>query len=155
MATSAVIQSITGLLPPLLGTLDRVEWVQRHLYPPLAPRLAEELAPHLDYICPMVYPSGYHVGIPGTRNPVANPYRVVYESVRLTRQRAAPANVRIRPWLQDFRDYAFDKRYFRAGEIRAQIQGTQKAGGTGWMLWNPKNDYTGSALAPQRSVAAR
>jgi hypothetical protein len=115
----------------------------------------EELAPHVDYLCPMVYPSGYHVGIPGTRNPVANPYRVVYESVRLTRQRAAPANVRIRPWLQDFRDYAFDKRYFRAGEIRAQIQGTQKAGGTGWMLWNPKNDYTGSALAPQRSVAAR
>ena len=27
----------------------------------------EELAPYLDYICPMVYPSGYHLGIPGTR----------------------------------------------------------------------------------------
>ena len=35
----------------------------------------EELAPHLDYICPMVYPSGYHLGIPGFRNPVTVPTR--------------------------------------------------------------------------------
>ena len=48
----------------------------------------EELAPHLDYICPMVYPSGYHLGIPGVRNPVRNPYEIVKESVRLTRKRS-------------------------------------------------------------------
>src|SRR5262245_16381975 len=115
----------------------------------------EELAPHLDYLCPMVYPSGYHVGIPGTRNPVANPYRVVYESVRLTRQRSAATNLRVRPWLQDFRDYAFDKRIFGPSEVRAQIKGAQDAGAAGWMLWNPRNDYTGRALAPEGSVAAR
>jgi len=115
----------------------------------------EELAPHVDYLCPMVYPSGYHVGIPGTRNPVANPYRVVYESVRLTRQRAAASPVRIRPWLQDFRDYAFDRRIFGPAEVRAQIKGAQDAGAVGWMLWNPKNDYTGGALAPEKSLAAR
>src|SRR5262247_2908902 len=40
-----VIDAIGELLPPLLGTLDRVEWVQRHLYPPLASRLADELEP--------------------------------------------------------------------------------------------------------------
>jgi hypothetical protein len=115
----------------------------------------EELAPHVDYLCPMVYPSGYHVGIPGTRNPMSNPYRVIHESIRLTRQRAAHTNVRIRPWLQDFRDYAFDRRYFGVAEIRAQIRGAQQGGSTGWMLWNPKNDYTGKALAPERSLAAR
>jgi hypothetical protein len=115
----------------------------------------EELAPHVDYLCPMVYPSGYHVGIPGTRNPVANPYRVVYESVRLTRQRTAAATVRIRPWLQDFRDYAFDRRIFGPSEVRAQIKAAQDAGASGWMLWNPKNDYTGGALAPEKSLAAR
>jgi len=115
----------------------------------------EELAPHVDYLCPMVYPSGYHVGIPGTRNPMTNPYRVVYESVRLTRQRAAQTNVRIRPWLQDFRDYAFDRRLFGVAEVRAQIKGAQQSGATGWMLWNPKNDYTGSALARERSLAAK
>ena len=115
----------------------------------------EELAPHVDYLCPMVYPSGYHVGIPGTRNPVADPYRVVYESVRLTRQRVAATGLRVRPWLQDFRDYAFDKRVFGPTQVRAQIKGAQDAGAAGWMLWNPRNDYTGGALAPERSLAAR
>lgn len=115
----------------------------------------EELAPHLDYLCPMVYPSGYHVGIPGVRNPLSNPYRVVHESVRLTRQRALPAGVRVRPWLQDFRDYAFDRRPFGPQEVRAQIRGAEEAGAAGWMLWNPRNDYTAGALAPRKALAAR
>ena len=106
----------------------------------------EELAPHLDYICPMVYPSGYHLGIPGYRNPVANPYQVVFESVRLIKKRSSGMPVRVRPWIQDFRDYAFDKRIFGPGEVRAQIKGVDDAGGVGWMLWNPRNDYTASAL---------
>src|SRR5262245_22614999 len=42
----AIEDAIAALLPPLLGTLDHVEWVQRHLYPPAAVRLAEMLAPH-------------------------------------------------------------------------------------------------------------
>jgi hypothetical protein len=106
----------------------------------------EELAPHLDYVCPMVYPSGYHVGIPGFRNPVQHPYEIVHESVRLIRQRSAHSKVRVRPWLQDFKDYAFDKRIFGVTEVRAQIKGADDAGAVGWMLWNPRNDYTAGAL---------
>jgi hypothetical protein len=115
----------------------------------------EEIAPHLDFICPMVYPSGYHLGIPGYRNPVLNPYQVVFESVRLIRKRATPHVVRVRPWLQDFRDYAFDRRVFGPVEIRAQIKGTDEAGGAGWMLWNPRNEYTAAALATKDKLAAR
>ncbi len=115
----------------------------------------EELAPNLDYICPMVYPSGYHVGIPGYRNPVANPYQVVHESVRLIRKRATGLPVQVRPWLQDFKDYAFDRRIFGVPEIRAQIKGAEEAGGLGFMLWNPKNDYTGAALRPKGPLAAK
>ena len=115
----------------------------------------EELARHLDYICPMVYPSGYHRGIPGVRNPVAQPYEIVKESVRLTRKRSAPGTVQVRPWLQDFRDYAFDKRIFGVNEIRAQIRGARDGGAVGFMLWNPRNDYTGGALAPKTMAAAR
>jgi hypothetical protein len=106
----------------------------------------EELVPHLDFICPMVYPSGYHVGIPGFRNPVVHAYEVVHESVRLIRKRSGSLPVRVRPWLQDFKDYAFDRRIFGVTEIRAQIKGSDDAGGSGWMLWNPRNDYTGAAL---------
>jgi hypothetical protein len=115
----------------------------------------EELAPHVDYICPMVYPSGYHVGIPGYRNPVAHPYQVVHESVRLIRKRSAGLPVQVRPWLQDFKDYAFDRRIFGAPEVRAQIKGADDAGGLGFMLWNPKNDYTGAALRPKGTLAAK
>ena len=115
----------------------------------------EELAPHLDYICPMVYPSGYHVGIPGFRNPVQNAYAVVRESVRLIRTRAAHTPARVRPWLQDFKDYAFDRRIFGVSEIRGQIRGADEGGGSGWMLWNPRNDYTRAALREKGPLAAR
>jgi hypothetical protein len=115
----------------------------------------EELSPYLDYICPMVYPSGYHLGIPGFRNPVLHPYEVVRESVRLTRQRSQHTTVQVRPWIQDFRDYAFDRRLFGAREIRAQIRGAAEGGGLGWMLWNPRNDYTAEALRPKALAAKR
>jgi hypothetical protein len=115
----------------------------------------EELAPHLDFICPMVYPSGYHLGIPGYRNPVAHPYEVVHESVRLIKKRSSGMPVRVRPWIQDFRDYAFDRRIFGAGEVRAQIKGVDDAGGVGWMLWNPRNDYTANALRAKEKPAAQ
>ena len=114
----------------------------------------EELAPRLDYICPMVYPSGYHLGIPGFRNPVTHPYEVVRESVRLIRERSGHAVARVRPWLQDFRDYAFDRRVFGVSQVQAQVRGADEAGSAGWMLWNPRNDYTGAALKPKGGLAA-
>jgi hypothetical protein len=115
----------------------------------------EEIAPHLDYICPMVYPSGYHLGIPGYRNPVMHSYEVVRESVRLIRQRSQHTSVQVRPWLQDFKDYAFDRRIFGVREIRDQIRGAGEGGAVGWMLWNPKNDYTADALRPKTLAAAK
>lgn len=41
----AALEAMDTLLPPLLGTLERIAWVQRHLYPPIAVRLASELVP--------------------------------------------------------------------------------------------------------------
>src|SRR5262249_62214497 len=43
--SSDVIVAIGQFLQPLLDTLERITWVQRHLFPPMAGRLAEELAP--------------------------------------------------------------------------------------------------------------
>ena len=48
--TPEVIDAIGRLLSPLLGTLERVGWVQRHFYPPAAGKLAEELAPGRDVL---------------------------------------------------------------------------------------------------------
>lgn len=106
----------------------------------------EELAPLVDYLCPMAYPSAYHRGIPGYPDPVAHPYEVVLETVRRTRERSAHGEARVRPWIQDFRDYAFDRRPFGVAEVRAQMKAAHDAGGAGWMLWNPRNRYTAEAL---------
>jgi len=43
--TTQSIETIGVLLTPLLRTLDHIAWVQRHLYPPHAVKLAEALAP--------------------------------------------------------------------------------------------------------------
>ncbi len=47
-----LLEAFGALLDPLLGTLDRVEWVQRHLHPPCAARLAEVIAPRRDELTP-------------------------------------------------------------------------------------------------------
>ena len=40
-----VTEAIVGLLSPVLGTLERLFWVQRRLHPAVAPQLAEQLDP--------------------------------------------------------------------------------------------------------------
>jgi hypothetical protein len=41
---------------------------------------------------------------------------------------------RFRPWLQTFRDYAFDRRVFASAEVKAQIRAATDFGSAGWML---------------------
>ncbi|MFA5354636.1 MAG: putative glycoside hydrolase, partial [Thermodesulfovibrionales bacterium] len=62
------------------------------------------------------------------------------------------SSLRFRPWLQSFRDYAFDRRHFTGKEIREQIDASEKFGSHGWMLWNPRNSYSSAGL--RRSARA-
>ena len=102
----------------------------------------EDIAPLVDYISPMLYPSGFQFGIPGYRIPVAHPYEIVYRTLKRSQERTGLEPVRFRPWLQAFRDYAFDRRYFGRQQIQAQISGAEQFGSGGWMLWNPQNIYS-------------
>ncbi len=106
----------------------------------------EKLAPELDYLSPMLYPSSFQFGIPGYRNPVRHPYEVVYLSLSRAKARTHLPGSRFRPWLQAFRDYAYDRRPFGAAEIGEQIRGAEDAGSNGWMLWNPHNVYSDDGL---------
>ncbi|NYH14118.1 putative glycoside hydrolase [Paraburkholderia bryophila] len=101
----------------------------------------EVLGASLDYISPMLYPSGFTWGLPGCTNPVADPGQIVRRSLAEAVQRTKLPSVRFRPWLQAFRDYAFDHRPFDAAAIRAQVDAADAAGTDGWMLWNPRNHY--------------
>jgi hypothetical protein len=98
----------------------------------------------VDYVNPMLYPSGFKFGIPRHKNPMATTVDI-YSTIHLTldscimRTHANPK--KFRPWLQAFRDYAFDRKVFGPDEISAQIQGADDADSDGWMLWNPHNFY--------------
>jgi hypothetical protein len=112
----------------------------------------EDLAPHVDYICPMLYPSGFQYGIPGYRNPVANPFEIVYLSLKRAQERTNLPSQRFRPWLQAFRDYAFDRRYFNDKEILGEVKAADGFGSHGWMLWNPRNSYSSTGLRKEKPL---
>ncbi|MGE0384343.1 MAG: putative glycoside hydrolase [Gammaproteobacteria bacterium] len=109
----------------------------------------EDLAGRVDYLAPMLYPSGFHLGIPGYRNPVAKPAPIIERTLERARERTGLPPSRFRPWLQAFRDYAFDRREFGREEIQAQIRAADAFGANGWMLWNPRNVYRGEDLRPE------
>ncbi len=102
----------------------------------------EDLATAVDYISPMLYPSSFQFGIPGYRNPVANPYEIVRLSLDQAKARTAGAPARYRPWIQGFTDYAFGGQKFGADEVAKQTRAAADAGTVGWMLWNPHNVYS-------------
>jgi hypothetical protein len=106
----------------------------------------EDLTPLVDIISPMLYPSCFQFGIPGYREAVAHPYEIVDLTLRHASNRAGLPARRFRPWLQAFRDYAFDRRVFGAKEIGDQIRAAEAFGANGWMLWNPRNVYGEAGL---------
>ncbi|SEB42097.1 putative glycoside hydrolase [Terriglobus roseus] len=109
----------------------------------------EEIVPAVDYVCPMLYPSGFSFGIPGHPNPVGT-NEDIYQTVRLSleesikRTHADPKM--FRPWIQGFRDYAFSRRPFGAAEVASQTRAATDAHADGWSLWNARNVYTDACL---------
>jgi hypothetical protein len=95
----------------------------------------------VDVVSPMLYPSGYHLGIPNYRNPVQHSYKIVYLSLKRAQERTGASPRRFRPWLQAFRDYAFRGGDFKEDRMRTQIKAAEDFGASGWMFWNPRNLY--------------
>lgn len=111
----------------------------------------ETLAPTVDYLSPMVYPSHYSLGNYGLRDPDAAPYDTVFRAMTDARERLeGKYAVIIRPWLQDF---SLRNKY-GSKEVAAQIKAAQDAGMKEWLLWNPSNRYTGGALNRETSDQA-
>jgi len=111
-----------------------------------------ELAPVVDYLSPMVYPSHFPDGAMGLNGqPNDFPYETIEISLRTGREQLGSAR-QLRPWLQDF-DF-FDMAPYGAEEVRAQIQACEDIGASGWMLWDPNNVYTIGALGPDNGNLA-
>lgn len=105
----------------------------------------EKAIPYFDFVCPMVYPSHYPSGYGGYKNPASFPYEVINKALlsAISKTKAIDQDIsKIRPWLQDFdlgTTYTKDM-------VRAQMKAGYDNNINSWMLWDPSNKYTPSAL---------
>ena len=97
------------------------------------------LIKYADYLSPMLYPSGFASGSFRVKYPAEHPYKVIYNSIANIEDEVNP--IRIRPWLQHFKDYTYTKKHYKKKEISAQIQATKDLKTGGWLMWSPTNRY--------------
>ena len=111
----------------------------------------EMFVDQLDVVLPMSYPSHYAPGTYGLSSPNAHPYGVIDNTLKDAARRSAgiAGAARIIPWYQDFTLGA--PRYGKT-EVRAQMKAGYDNGIYSWILWNPRSDYTLSALEPEKTV---
>lgn len=105
----------------------------------------ERMAPYLDYMSPMVYPSHYSTGNYGFANPNAHPYEVVDLSLQDFASLIETSGCRLRPWLQAF---TLGAPPYGRTEIRAQIEATEDNGLNTWLLWDPRVAYRAEHIVP-------
>ncbi len=108
----------------------------------------ERIAPYVDFIAPMVYPSHFAAGSYGIASPAAHPAEVIAHSLAQGKQKLETAGLdpaMLRPWLQDFNLGAV----YTSDMVRGQIDASEALGLSSWMLWDPANTYTRGALLPE------
>ena len=120
----------------------------------------EAMARHLDYICPMIYPSHYRDGVYGLAHPDLQPYETIRAALQASSERLSvipegTKKAEVRPWLQDFTaTWLSSHQSYGPEQIRQQIQAVYDSGSTEWLLWNAKCSYTADGLlSPEEAEA--
>ncbi len=118
-----------------------------------------KMAAHLDYICPMIYPSHYYSGSYGIPVPDAEPYRTIYEassaSVKALDTVPEEERAKVRVWLQSFTAKWVEGHIsYGPAQIRAQIKGAYHAGYEEWILWNASMNYQADAFLTEEEAEA-
>ncbi len=91
-----------------------------------------DVAPQVDYIAPMVYPSTFGPGNLGYDDPSDEPYKVVYYS-QLEAVTKIPPYVKVRPWLQGY--------WYSLEEMQQLKQAAIDSNAAGWAWWNAGGKY--------------
>lgn len=103
-----------------------------------------KIAPTVDYISPMVYPSHYGKGFYGYDVPDAHPFDVVKDALQdaIERNAALSNPAVIRPWLQGF-TASWIKGYINYDEtaIQDQILAAKALGIEQYIIWQSSNIY--------------
>jgi len=104
------------------------------------------IAPYVDVLAPMIYPSHYAKGNFGFPNPDTEPYEVTLQTLENGKQTLAmvSSTVTVRPWIQAF---SLGVPYTPA-MVQAELKAIHDAGyHSGWMAWNPSNVYNVAEFA--------
>lgn len=107
-------------------------------------QIPRKMAPYVDTIYAMTYPSLFGSGELGLADPGATPGATVQRALRRFELALRGRDVLIVPWVQDF---SFEVAY-GIDEVRAQVDAARLAGAKGYLLWNAEGLYTDGALAP-------
>ena len=107
-------------------------------------QVPRRLAPFVNGVYPMTYPSLFGPGELGLADPSASPGATVTLALQRFRRAVRGTNALLVPWVQDF---SFSRQY-GLDQVRAQIDAARLAGAKGFLLWNAHGVYTNGALAP-------
>ncbi|HSI97837.1 MAG TPA: putative glycoside hydrolase, partial [Gaiellaceae bacterium] len=107
-------------------------------------QLPRRMAPYLDTVYAMTYPSHFASGELGLADPSARPGETVARALVRFQRTLRGHDVLLVPWVQDF---SFSRPY-GLREVRAQIDAARLVGAKGFLLWNAEGVYTDGALAP-------
>jgi hypothetical protein len=107
-------------------------------------QLPRKMAPYLDTVYAMTYPSLFGAGELGLQDPSSAPGATVARALRRFELSLRGRDVLVVPWVQDF---SFSVPY-GLDEVQAQIDAARLTGAKGYMLWNAEGLYTEGALAP-------
>lgn len=101
-------------------------------------QVLEQIAPHVDVICPMFYPSHFPENFLNLKNPGQYPHTIMKSSLQEMKKRT---DKKIRPWIQGF--------WYTPEEIDDQLRGVTENEIQTWTVWNPSGRYaeTFEALA--------
>lgn len=103
------------------------------------------MAPHVDYVAPMVYPSHWAKGEYDVADPNNQPYEIVQRSLLDFQAKVRGTNAVVVPWLQDF---SLGVKYGPA-QVRAQIKAAADDDMPSFLLWNAQANYQAAALDPR------
>jgi hypothetical protein len=98
------------------------------------------LAKECEALSPMAYPSHYRTGYQGFEIPGNHPEIVGIATRKLIAQLHGHSPLAVvRPWVQamDYHSPEYGPAY-----LAAEVHSSERAGGVGWLMWNPGQTYT-------------
>ncbi|MHB8733698.1 MAG: putative glycoside hydrolase [Terriglobales bacterium] len=91
-----------------------------------------------DVLCPMIYPSHFFNNFDNYSNPGDAPEHFIRVALERFKSDTQDTGVTLRPWLQAF---AWRTKSYSPEYIRIQVKTEHQEQGSGFMLWNARNDY--------------